>query len=82
MLSLKTIRKYEPEMKRLKVSEVARSKRGFLTAYKKAGSSKNLSDKWKQKRKAFIARHLISYNKKPTKRRLLALRAWAYEPKQ
>ena len=45
MLSLKTIRKYEPEMKRLKVSEVARSKRGFLTAYKKAGSSKNLSDK-------------------------------------
>ncbi len=56
MLSVKTIQKYEPEMKRLKVSEVARSPRGFLTAYKRAGKSKNLSPKWKQKREAFIAR--------------------------
>jgi len=82
MLSLKTIKKYEPEMKRLGVSKVARSRRGFLTAYKRAGGNPDkLSDDWKKKRKAFIARHLISYKKKPSRRRLLALRAWAYEPK-
>jgi hypothetical protein len=80
MLSLKTIKKYEPDMKRLKVSEVARSPRGFLAAYKKAGSSDRLSPKWKQKREAFIARTLPQYKKNPTKRRLLSLRAWAYDP--
>lgn len=80
MLSLKTIRKYEPEMKRLKVSEVARSPRGFLTAYKKAGSPDKLSPKWKQRRLAFIARHNAQYKKNPTRRRRLALIAWAYNP--
>ena len=67
-------------MKRLKVSEVARSKRGFLASYKKAGIPDKLSPKWKKKRLAFIARTLPQYKKNPTKRRLLALRAWAYEP--
>lgn len=80
MLSLKTIKKYEPEMKRLKVSEVARSRRGFLTNYKKAGSPDKLSPKWKQKREAFIARHNAQYKRNPTKRRKLALIAWAYNP--
>ena len=80
MLSLKTISKYEPTMKKLKVSEVARSPRGFLTAYKKAGNSKRLSPKWKQKRNAFIARHNAQYRKHPTQRRKLALIAWAYNP--
>jgi hypothetical protein len=82
MLSLKTIKKYEPEMKRLKVSEVARSPRGFIPAYKRAkGNPKKLSENWKIKRNAFIARTLPQYKKNPTKRRLLSLRAWAYEPK-
>lgn len=80
MLSVKTIKKYEPEMKRLKVSEVARSPRGFLTAYKRAGTSKNLSPKWKKKREAFIARHGAQYKKNPTTRRKLALIAWAHNP--
>ena len=80
MLSLKTIRKYEPEMRRLKVSEVARSPRGFLTAYKKAGSPNKLSPKWKQTREAFIARHYAQYRNNPTVRRRLALIAWAYDP--
>lgn len=80
MLSLKTIKKYEPEMKRLKVSEVARSKRGFLSAYKKAGSPEKLSPKWKKTREAFIARHNAQYKKNPTTRRKLALIAWAYNP--
>ena len=81
MLSLKTIKKYEPEMRRLHVSEVARSPRGFLVAYKRAGSPAKLSPHWKKRRKGFIARTLPQYKKNPTKRRLLALRAWAYEPK-
>jgi hypothetical protein len=80
MLSLKTIKKYEPEMKRLKVSEVARSRRGFLSAYKKAGTPDKLSPKWKQKREAFISRHGVSYKNKPSVRRKLSLIAWAYNP--
>lgn len=82
LLSLKTIRKYEPDMKRLGVSKVARSPRGFLTAYKKAGSAWKLSEEWKRKRLAFIARHLAQYKKKSTYRRRLALIAWAYDPER
>jgi len=81
MLSLKTIKRYESEMREKGVSTVARSPRGFLTAYKRAGGDpKKLSDKWKQKRKAFIARHMAQYEKNPTRRRRLALIAWAYDP--
>ena len=80
MLSLKTIKKYETEMEQLGVSKVARSRRGFLTAYKEAGSPINLSEDWKRKRKAFIARHGTQYRKNPTRRRRLALIAWAYDP--
>jgi hypothetical protein len=36
-MSLSKVKEKEPEMRRLKVSEVARSPRGFLTAYKKEG---------------------------------------------
>ena len=79
-MTLSEIKKYEPEMTRLKVSEVARSPRGFLTAYKRAGSTKNLSDSWIIQREAFIARHLAQYNENPTYRRKLALIAWAYMP--
>lgn len=83
MLSLKTIAKYEPDMERLKVSLVARSPRGFLTAYKKVGGNINkLSGEWKAKRLAFIARHLPQYRKNPTYRRRLALIAWAYDPER
>jgi len=80
-LNLSTIRAYEPEMRRLGVSEVARSRRGFLTAYKRAGGDwQKLPDKWVKKRDAFIARHLAQYRKNPTYRRKLALIAWAYMP--
>lgn len=69
-------------MRSLGVSKVARSRRGFLTHYKRVGGSEaKVSEDWKKKRRAFIARHLPQYRKKPTRRRLLALRAWAYEPK-
>jgi len=82
MLSLKTIKKYEPEMREKGVSKVARSPRGFLSVYKRAGSPTNLSDEWKRKRKAFLARHGIQYKKNPTRRRRLALIAWAHDPER
>ena len=78
MASLKVIRKYEPEMKRLKVSEVARSPRGFLPNLKR--NKGKMTEKWESKRNGFIARTLPSYRKKPSIRRKLALIAWAYKP--
>ncbi len=80
-ISLKEIARYEPDMRKLKVSEVARSPRGFLTAYKRAGGNpNNLSEHWKVKRYGFIRRHLVQYRNNPTRRRKLALIAWAYMP--
>lgn len=79
-LSLSTIQNYEPEMRALGVSEVARSPRGFLTAYKRAGGNRNnLSEAWRRKRHGFISRHLAQY-KRGQYRRRLALIAWAYDP--
>ena len=49
-MSLRTIRKYEPEMRRLGVSKVARSPRGFLTAYKRArGKLSRLTPYWRRR---------------------------------
>lgn len=80
-LRLSEIKKYEPEMRQLGVSEVARSPRGFLTAYKRVnGNSNQLSDYWKVKRHGFIKRHMAQYKVNPTYRRKLALIAWAYMP--
>lgn len=80
-LSLSVIKEYEPEMRRLGVSEVARGSRGFLTAYKRVGGDLDrLSQKWRRKRNGFIKRHMAQYVKHKTPRRRLALIAWAYEP--
>jgi len=82
-ISLSEIAKYEPDMRRLGVSTVARSPRGFLTYYKKIGGrASKANPKWQAKRNAFIARHLVQYDKNPTYRRFLALVAWAYKPKK
>ncbi len=80
-MPLSEIAKYEPEMKRLGVSKVARSPRGFLTAYRRwSRLSLSVRDKWVVKRSAFIARHMAQYKKNPTYRRWLALVAWSYRP--
>lgn len=80
-LSLSVIRQYEDEMERLGVSAVARGPRGFLAAYKRVGGNPNkLSEKWKKDRYGFIRRHLAQYKLNPTRRRKLALIAWAYMP--
>jgi hypothetical protein len=68
------------------VSAVARSTRGFMRAYQKAGTWARLPDAWKRKRDAFIARHMAQGKSerlwkdgKPS-RRALALIMWAYMP--
>jgi len=77
-LSVKQIEKNLPEMERLGVSKVSRSKGQFLEQYQKYGV--NLPLAWKIKRENFIKRHLAQYVKNPTVRRRLALIAWAFSP--
>jgi len=80
-MPLSSVREYEAEMKSQGVSEVARSPRGFLTQYKRVkGDGARLNEHWRAKREAFIARHMAQYEKNPTRRRKLALIAWAYKP--
>ena len=92
-LSLAKIKKYEQLMRDRGVSEVARSPRGFLTAYKRAGSKTRLSPEWRMKRDGFVARHWTQAQKQarplyetkgkyagtPT-RWHLALIAWGFSP--
>lgn len=80
-LTLREIAPYEPDMARLGVSEVARSPRGFLTAYKRAGGDwRKLSARWLVERENFIKRHFAQYKVYRTYRQFLALVAWAYKP--
>jgi hypothetical protein len=92
-LSLSKIKKYESLMRDRGVSKVARSPRGFLTAYKRAGTKVRLNPKWRMKRDGFIARHWTQAKKQarplyetkgkwkgtPT-RWHLALIAWGFSP--
>jgi hypothetical protein len=90
-LPLSLIERYEELARNRGVSKVARSPRGFLTAYRAAnGRAGHLTDAWKRRREAFIARHLaqmeqrgepvLEANGQPT-RRHLALIMWAFSPK-
>jgi hypothetical protein len=88
-LPLTCIQKHEPWLRRKNVSHVARSPRGFLTAYKKAGGKlSNMSPEWQRKRRNFLKRHLaqVRSNREPLvkagqlTRRAGALIAWAYYP--
>lgn len=85
-MSYKAAHAWEAEAKKRGVSKVARSQRGFMRAYQRAGSFAKLSDAWKKKRRGFIARHMAQAgdedlwkNGKPS-RRALALLMWAYMP--
>jgi hypothetical protein len=71
------------------VSKVARSRRGFLAAYEKAGGDPAaLSPWWRQRRDNFVARHMAQAKANDERlwvdglpsRRHLALIAWAYSP--
>jgi len=85
--------KWEPLARSRGVSQVARSQRGFMRAYERAGSFARLPDQWKRRREAFIKRHMAQVRKrgeqlwKPNtsgipqpSRRALALLMWAYRP--
>lgn len=88
-LSLRQIDRWLPLMKQWGVSSVARSQRGFLTAYRRAGGDiGRMSEAWQARRIAFLDRHLAQVKQRgeplwkdglPT-RRHLALVAWAYSP--
>lgn len=89
-LPLSIVEAYVPLARKLGVSKVARSSRGFLAAYRKAGGKlSNMSEAWRRKRDGFIVRHLAQVNARrepllldndlPT-RRHLALIMWAYSP--
>lgn len=81
---------YENEAKRLEVSRVARSQRGFMRAYQRLRSPERMATAlvpqinrfqyWDQRRNEFIARHLAQYKEKPSYRRRLALIMWAFDP--
>jgi transposase len=94
-LPLSSIQPVVAEMEAEGVSEVARSKRGFLTAYKrvrgdvrKLGRDPAFGQDWVRRRNNFVARHMaqIRNRKEPLwvdgrpSRRHLALIAWAYSP--
>lgn len=78
---LDKVLKYEKIARKTNVSEVARSRTGFTTEYKRVGGDESyLSSEWINQRQGFIARHLPQYNENPTPRRWLALMMWAYMP--
>jgi hypothetical protein len=89
-LPLETIERYAPAMRREKVSELARGRRGFLPAYRRAkGDPERLPKRWRRRRRGFIAQSMKEARSRgealyddrgePT-RRHLALIAWAYSP--
>jgi len=89
-LPLSVVLRYLPMMEAEGVSTVARSPRGFVTAYEQArGNPRDLDAGWVRGREAFLARHvaqlvqrdepLYDEDGQPT-RRHLALIAWAYSP--
>lgn len=88
-LPLQLIEAYVPVARSLGVSEVARSRIGFLAQYRRArGDPNRLSDYWADRRDAFVARHMAQVRARgeplwrdgvPT-RRHLALIMWAYSP--
>ena len=78
-----------PTIEEAGVSKVARSPRGFVTAYRRIRSPLRMMlaevpdhepQTWAQRRDAYIARALPAYTSNPTHRGALALMAWAYMP--
>ena len=78
-----------PTIEAAGVSKIARSPRGFISAYRRIRSPFQMmlaevpdlvTQTWAQRRNAFIARALPVYTANPTHRRALSLIAWAYMP--
>jgi hypothetical protein len=93
VMSYGAAHRWEALAKSKGVSAVARSPRGFMRAYEKAGTWARLDPWWKARRNAFVARHMAQVRQngeklwKPDRsgklqpsRRCLALLMWAYKP--
>lgn len=90
LLSLALCERFEPLAEQRGVSEVARSERGFMSAYKEAGGDWNALDPWWQNRRNnFVKRHVaqMEANGEPLweddgtpTRRHLGLIMWAHSP--
>lgn len=88
-LSLRDVERLVPLAAARGVSTVARSPRGFVAALRRAGSVARLPPAWRERREAFIARHVAQAEGRgerwteadgsPT-RRALALAMWAWAP--
>jgi len=79
-MSYAAAHRHEAEAARLRVSQTARSKHGFMREYQLAGTERSMKVRplpegvvggatWGQKRAAFVARHLPQYTQNPTYRR-------------
>lgn len=88
-LTLEQVNAHVPEARREGVSATARTRQGFVGVFRRCGTSDRMRGArvkghkkltWGKKRENFIKRHLPQYVKKPTVRRRLMLRMWAYEP--
>ena len=93
VMSYGAAHRWEAMAKAQGVSAVARSSRGFMRAYERAGTWARLDPWWKNRRNAFVARHMAqvwqnneklwkqdkSGNLRPS-RRCLALLCWAFMP--
>lgn len=88
-LPLDLVLAFEPLARSFGVSEVARSPRGFLKQYRLVGGDPDrLSDYWRNRRNAFVARHWAQVEARGEplvvegipSRRLLALIMWAAAP--
>jgi hypothetical protein len=89
-MSYAEARRHEAEAAALGVSAKARSSKGFMREYGRAGSARAMRSRplppgevggstWGQKRRNFIRRHLAQYGT-PTRRRTLAFYMWAFDP--
>lgn len=88
--SLATVERYVPVAAAGGVSAVARSSRGFVAAYRRAGGRwQHLPDAWIVKRENFVTRHLAQARQNGERlrtaegysRRGLALLMWAFDSK-
>jgi len=88
-MSIEVVEAMLPTIEEAGVSEVARGRDGFLTAYRRLRTPMRMAiepvpghatQMWAQRRGSFIARTLPAYLANPTHRRALSLVAWAFLP--
>ena len=80
ILDYKITEQYENEAMWKNVSEIARNKGGWWYEFKKLKSYDKMPENLKKKRYSFLSRTLPQYYKKPTRRRLLSLYMWSFDP--